>query len=578
MLTDREALLEAGDRDTAWHSACFTRFELADTTAADAAAQSALVHSGLHAAAIATPAAAGGSDAAAALSFARALERLAAALARARAHKPPIAIAKRAFLDGAPKPDCVEVVVREVFELLLFRGDDEFDDDEPRSDETRTKPSPASGSRGWFDATRFPPTADARVVAFFSHDDDRDDDDDDDDDAARGAEWFALCSELDGCEYLATTPPSPGGGGGGRRYELAPTLANVRAVLGALLLARDAPASDADAAAFAHAFARGDLEQLGPAWNSWRTAAVARARRRPPLQLEVTTARSGAEGGATLWLQDEADREVARLRLLRPPSADASADGGGGEEVLAAIELRLERAHNIAAARHTAQRSSGASAATIGAHLDAFAHAAAQDDGDDPGGARACVAADEGASAVRRGVLALAVWPALLGDAMLHDPRALATALDRGDARHQGALSWWRRHIWRYGATTSECGLGAASGHDGEGTCCPRLLAIALLAARWGPERAAVLREAVAASDDGALTARRAKCDARVERNAATRARLAIAVLRNAARDHHSGLGSQVASELEVWLERECEFMERFLVARLAACGIGDDD
>lgn len=62
------------------------------------------------------------------------------------------------------------------------------------------------------------------------------------------------------------------------------------------------------------------------------------------------------------------------------------------------------------------------------------------------------VAADEGAVAVRHGLLALAVWPALLDGAMLYDARALETTLDRRERRkHRGvvdhARAWWRRQI-----------------------------------------------------------------------------------------------------------------------------------
>ena len=56
---------------------------------------------------------------------------------------------------------------------------------------------------------------------------------------------FALCQEIEACEYLARAP-------GGEAYELAPTLANVARALGALF-----GASDLRTLADVGAFARG---------------------------------------------------------------------------------------------------------------------------------------------------------------------------------------------------------------------------------------------------------------------------------------------------------------------------------
>ena len=69
----------------------------------------------------APPAGAGGDTrGAAAGGFARALEVLAANLCAVHAFKPPNVLERHGFADGAPRPDCVEMLLREIFDLLLY--------------------------------------------------------------------------------------------------------------------------------------------------------------------------------------------------------------------------------------------------------------------------------------------------------------------------------------------------------------------------------------------------------------------------------------------------------------------------
>ena len=50
----------------------------------------------------------------------QAIECIAASLAYDRAFKPPIKLGRYSYGDGPEKPDCVEVVIREVMDTLLF--------------------------------------------------------------------------------------------------------------------------------------------------------------------------------------------------------------------------------------------------------------------------------------------------------------------------------------------------------------------------------------------------------------------------------------------------------------------------
>lgn len=120
-------------------------------------------------------------------------EILAASLARERSCKPAIKLGRFSYLDGPTKPDCVEVVVREVVEGLIFDVD--------------------------YDCLRpelLPAATDTRVRAFFL------------DEESSGQDWFNLCSELTGCLYLSQASA-------GQLFELRPTMANVCRALGMLL-------------------------------------------------------------------------------------------------------------------------------------------------------------------------------------------------------------------------------------------------------------------------------------------------------------------------------------------------------
>jgi hypothetical protein len=54
------------------------------------------------------------------MSIAEAIEIVAASYAVEKSFKPPIKLGRYAYLDGPPRPDCVEVVVREVVDSLIY--------------------------------------------------------------------------------------------------------------------------------------------------------------------------------------------------------------------------------------------------------------------------------------------------------------------------------------------------------------------------------------------------------------------------------------------------------------------------
>ena len=135
--------------------------------------------------------------------FAANFEAVAAGLSQANAFKPAIKLDRHPYKGGRRVPDCVEVVVRELLDLLLF---------DPHCNE--------------LDLARLPPTTVPAVVQFYrqlagggfkgAHE--------------QSAAWYGLCQELPTCEYISTTPAPAS-----VPYELLPTMANVMRTVGVLL-------------------------------------------------------------------------------------------------------------------------------------------------------------------------------------------------------------------------------------------------------------------------------------------------------------------------------------------------------
>eukprot|EP00960_Hanusia_phi_P063059 765353-Hanusia_phi.AAC.1 len=139
--------------------------------------------------------------------FSCSLELLAAGMALSQTSKPMLRSSKQRYKEGAEVPDCVELVLREVVDFLLFDPD-----------------------KNDFDLSRFPPSSSSssssssspfRLFSFFREEATISD-------SCCSPSWFALCQELDDCRYLSFSPC-------GACYELKPGRSNVAAALGHLL-------------------------------------------------------------------------------------------------------------------------------------------------------------------------------------------------------------------------------------------------------------------------------------------------------------------------------------------------------
>lgn len=130
--------------------------------------------------------------------WSRALEVTCASMAVQHADKPAILAGKYGYDGGDPKSDCVEMTVRELFDLLLW-------------DE----------STGSFDLSRLPPTASQELHDLYEQQQHQGH-------GGGGERWFRVLSNLPRCDYLSVSP-------NGKPYELTPTLANVAQVTNQLL-------------------------------------------------------------------------------------------------------------------------------------------------------------------------------------------------------------------------------------------------------------------------------------------------------------------------------------------------------
>ena len=150
--------------------------------------------------------------------------------------------------DGAIKPDCVEVTVRELMDLLLW------DEQE-----------------GSFNLNRLPPTAHPVLYELYR----RPSDDHhtlaaatDQTTQGRGQEWFDALSNLNGCDYLTKSP-------NGKGYELTPTMRNLAMVFQRLLLNRQSKTPGTIATTSSLSWSRRDWTTLHDVRDFWNTRAVA---------------------------------------------------------------------------------------------------------------------------------------------------------------------------------------------------------------------------------------------------------------------------------------------------------------
>ena len=133
--------------------------------------------------------------------FAHAVEVVAANLCDVHAFKPPNVLERHGYQGGEPRPDCVEMLLRELFDMLLF------DPITQTFDVGRLPSSSAQALRDHFHRRN-----DGSLPPEYA-----------------GAEWFPLCQEhVPVCRYLSRTPD-------GSAYELYPSLSNLAAAAGVLL-------------------------------------------------------------------------------------------------------------------------------------------------------------------------------------------------------------------------------------------------------------------------------------------------------------------------------------------------------
>jgi hypothetical protein len=134
--------------------------------------------------------------------------------------KPIVPNSRYGYDDGDEKPDCVEVLVREIFDLLLWDDSKEMFDlsrlpGTPHLEAEQTPRAPKSKHlltlRDLYQASNY--TNQSRSVKKSNN---------------TGQQWFNACSNIPGCDYLSASPH-------GKPYELTPTMRNVSKAMQHLL-------------------------------------------------------------------------------------------------------------------------------------------------------------------------------------------------------------------------------------------------------------------------------------------------------------------------------------------------------
>jgi hypothetical protein len=232
------------------------------------------------------------------------IELVAASVSSANAHKPAIKLSRHGYKNAADKPDCVEVVIREIFDLLLY-----------------------DSITCCFNLNRLPPDASPKVRQFYKqHADIFVHDEDGSIEAVRSKQWFDICCGLDGgVEYTASSTASLAADLStvsskakhvvniNTDYELVPSLANVSKTMGVLLFGGIGPELQS-------------LDDFATRWNEIMQS---------PERLLV--AKSSISSFRAPMSDETVHREVGGLKFQNGHHA---------------IEMDLERAHNLAITRH----------------------------------------------------------------------------------------------------------------------------------------------------------------------------------------------------------------------------------
>lgn len=181
-------------------------------------------------------------------SWAADYELVTAGLSYMQAFRAPIRIQKFSYARGKPVPDCVEVAVREITEMLLFNPHHR------RFDTSRLPHTAAPALRRFFEASNSRLEAGALGK---------------DVDYEAAEEWFALCQNLPGAisnswgdtgghglEYVSQTPE-------GKLFELKPTMRTISRALHQLLLGGSTESKPWDS-----------LESMAQFWNERQPQSV----------------------------------------------------------------------------------------------------------------------------------------------------------------------------------------------------------------------------------------------------------------------------------------------------------------
>lgn len=138
--------------------------------------------------------------------FASSFERLAAGMSAVHAFRTPVRLQRHCYKEGREVPDCVEVCVRELIEILIY------DPSQRRFEHSRLPRTTLLSVRNFF--------VDLAAGKFAAHS------------GLASQAWYPICQELPVCEYLVRAP-------GGEKYELKPTMQNLSRALGSLLWPED---------------------------------------------------------------------------------------------------------------------------------------------------------------------------------------------------------------------------------------------------------------------------------------------------------------------------------------------------
>ena len=231
-------------------------------------------------------------------------------------HKPTIRNSKYSFDDGEIKPDCVEVTVREVMDLLVWDGWTWNTNRVPNTthpDLIRIYKTQQNQMKdNVIQSSPSTPTTETSLSGIEDI----------------GQAWFNLLSDIPTCSYLSQSP-------GGKKYELTPTLANVAEAARFLLHSNDNDQQSShwtsmeDVANFWNSNYKRNLPYSNNTWNLVVSSRIHSFRQ--------------ALGDETVH------HEIATMSIVDATTVDVD---GATDTTQASVELRLDKAHGTSAVTH----------------------------------------------------------------------------------------------------------------------------------------------------------------------------------------------------------------------------------